>query len=530
MTVIKKRYIGKLTKPETLIAPIVYLLLSSYLLQYYRYRINPDATSYITIAQKYLSGDFYDAVVGHWGPLFSWLLVPLLAIGIPKIIATKVLLMLIGALTIIGVQLLSYRFDISASIRRAIMASVVPIVLFCSLITITPDLLIACILIYYFYIIFSSDYPESESSGIYCGVLGGLAYLAKHYGLPFFLSHFLIMNIVSYLAKKTRAAKALTLRALVLGVTAFLVISCPWIITMSKKYGEMTTGTSAKFVYARYGPDSSGLSWRDTLGLREPPTENAVSAWEDPHFLYLDMEAWSPLESWDNVKQELKNVVNNVTHTRAIFEKFSPFMLVVIVVYFLLCVGAFKRIEKRDLLIKHFVTLVVYTIGYCLIIVTYRFLYATWFLLLLMTGQLLTLVFRYSRLNLWRRGLVLTLVLLSFFAWPFKRLVISANQGKYEYEVAQMLEARYGVGGNIASNSRWHQTLYVVFHLTGRYYGTVRDRTSSGNLITELSENNIDYYLAWDEMESERSSLNHYNEVTGDEIPGLRVYSLKGKE
>ncbi|MHC4720172.1 MAG: hypothetical protein ACYSYT_06835, partial [Planctomycetota bacterium] len=58
------------------------MILGGALVGHYRYQINPDGISYISVAQKYLAGDFAGAINGYWGPLYSWLLMPFLYFGI----------------------------------------------------------------------------------------------------------------------------------------------------------------------------------------------------------------------------------------------------------------------------------------------------------------------------------------------------------------------------------------------------------------------------------------------------------------
>ena len=43
-----------------------YLILGIILIPYYRFQLNPDGVSYISIAQKYLLGDLIHAINGYW--------------------------------------------------------------------------------------------------------------------------------------------------------------------------------------------------------------------------------------------------------------------------------------------------------------------------------------------------------------------------------------------------------------------------------------------------------------------------------
>ncbi len=53
-------------------------LTGALLIPYFQYELNPDGISYFSIAEKYQSGNFKDAVNGMWAPLLPWTLVPFL--------------------------------------------------------------------------------------------------------------------------------------------------------------------------------------------------------------------------------------------------------------------------------------------------------------------------------------------------------------------------------------------------------------------------------------------------------------------
>ena len=53
------------------------------------HQLNPDAIAYMRIAGYYANGQTELAVTGYWGPLLSWLMVPLLKVGAPPLVAGK---------------------------------------------------------------------------------------------------------------------------------------------------------------------------------------------------------------------------------------------------------------------------------------------------------------------------------------------------------------------------------------------------------------------------------------------------------
>ncbi|MDV7402594.1 hypothetical protein RZS08_64830, partial [Arthrospira platensis SPKY1] len=58
-------------------------------LYFYRFQINPDGISYISLAKKYVSGDYTHAVNAYWSPLLVWMSIPFYFIGLNDIIAVK---------------------------------------------------------------------------------------------------------------------------------------------------------------------------------------------------------------------------------------------------------------------------------------------------------------------------------------------------------------------------------------------------------------------------------------------------------
>jgi hypothetical protein len=54
--------------------------------------VNSDVVSYLRTAQHYLDGNMGLAVNGYWGPLFSWLLVPCLALGAAPLTAARIVM------------------------------------------------------------------------------------------------------------------------------------------------------------------------------------------------------------------------------------------------------------------------------------------------------------------------------------------------------------------------------------------------------------------------------------------------------
>jgi len=506
-----------------LLALILYAILGLFFLYFYRYQLDPDGVSYISIAEKYASGDFRHAVNGYWGPLLSWLLAPFLLLGIPPLISTKLLSLCIGALAIVGFRSLSYTFQMSENIRRVLVFSVVLIVLQFAMWIFTPDLLLTCILLYYFNVIFRADYAERAHKGALCGAIGAIAYLAKSYGFAFFLLHFFILNCLHYLGSRTRENKRKVLRNYILGLAVFCVLTGLWVSIISNKYSKLTIGLAGKYSWEVVGPESKGHPVH-YVGFLEPTNETAISGWEDPS--YIKMTPWSPFESWNYFLYELRHILRNV---RAIVEtciSFSPLSVAIVLGYVLICTMPVSKVFFRGEALYPLITMFIYAAGYTLFLVHHRYLWVVCLLLLLMGGHLLHRLFANEFFNTTRRRIAMMFFVLSFVAIPLAQLLRDMNVGKRIYTLNRRLEKWCNISGRVASNENWRESLCLAYHMNLRYYGMPRPGISEVDLERELRRNTIDYFFVWDEGRDYSRFLSDYEEVTRGKAPGLRVYYL----
>ncbi|MCK5505841.1 MAG: glycosyltransferase family 39 protein, partial [Thermodesulfovibrionia bacterium] len=276
-------------------------------------RLTADSMLYFSLAHKYLNGDLSNAINGYWCPLLAWLLIPFLYFGKSDVFAINAINLIIGILTIFGVWKLSYRFEMSEKIRSVLVVALLPITVSYSLVQ-PMDFLLLCILVYYLYIIFSARYSSIVFNGISCGVLGALAYFTKAYAFPFFIVHFLIINIFHYFNSKDTPERKGILKNAVAGFLLFILISGSWIMVISDKYGEYTFSTMRRTNFNAPGPDvvGTGLEFGVPVfhkGFYPPPNETAFVIWEDPS--YLKGDKWSAWDSPRHFKHFIKLVIKN---------------------------------------------------------------------------------------------------------------------------------------------------------------------------------------------------------------------------
>ncbi len=496
-----------------------YLILGFVLLGYYKYQINPDGIIYIRTALKYLSGDFSSAVNAYWGPLLSWLLIPFLYLNqtpVYALFAVKILSIIVGFFTLIGFRQLSYRFEMDEVVRTVLLLIMVPVILYFSLSTITPDLLIVCIMVYYLYLIFSPDYPNKVIYAFLCGVLGAVAFMGKSFMFPFFIVHFLIMNLLHYLYRKDLKIKIT--QNLIIGFIAFLLLSGVWIGMISSKEGKLTFGTSGELNHAIKGPDGPySIGFQQFYqGLSAPGEKNNQKA----------LNRWSPFESWSNFKFQLNMIWNNIIDTLDIYQSFSFLSIIIIICSLMILIPAINRfISGKDLktVLFSLVTILIYSGGYWPVLVEGRYLWPVDILLILLGGFLISLLFDIKKsdyMNL-LKILVLFIFTVSFIYMPITSLYTNLNTGKDIHDLSNTLKTQYGVEGNIASDDNRSDSMYLSFYLNTIYFGRSKKDISSAELQSELDKYKINYYLVWGKN---TPYLIGYTEITNGKLKNLRIY------
>jgi len=510
----------------------VYFGFGIYLLTDYQHQINPDGVSYISIAQKYLQHNFSEALNGYWGPLFSWLLTLPLSLIASPLLAAKILALLIGALALFGIFRLSYRFEIPGFIRGVLLLALIPVILRYAYGAITPDLLIATTLIFYLVIIFDPGYNRRQYHGWLGGALGSLSYLAKSFGLPFFVAHFVLFNGLHYLGSATKIEKKTVIKNFIFGLGVFFLISGSWIFLLSRKYDRLTFSTAAS-----YNAKIGRMGQHHTRMLIAPTNPTAISGWEDPSYIQFEAPTTADSAAGNAAAPTVSNLISawlpgwsrlrtNFHATIAVFKSFSVSAVIIIMAGLVYCGWAAKQ-RRQNVVLQTLLTIGLYSGGYMLIIVEARYLQLTCFLLMLLAASLPGLFFK-DQTSIFRRALITLapiLLLASFALKPLRLLTIAQAPGKNLYALSVKLNNAGDLHGNIASDEQWVKTTCLAFLNNYKYYGAT-GRKPREALLAKLEQYNIDYYFVWDkDVEFDGG----YKEITGGKIPHLKIYSLKEK-
>jgi hypothetical protein len=501
---------------------VTYVALGIYVLPYYRYQINPDGVSYITIAYKYLHGDFGNAINAYWGPMISWLLVPLLFFNLPALYAVKIQMLLVGLITLLGLRQV-FCIYIKGRLRTLLLFPLVPVLLYSSVFAITPDLHLLCALVFYFSAILDPGYPSKVKLGMACGLFGGLAFLCKSFAFPFFILHFLLFNFFRYQSRSDSEGKKRIIRNCLWGFFVFTLISGPWVFLISHKYHTLTFGTAGLGAYrVALNPDMEAI----VEGFHDPPNPTALSFHEDPTPLILETRPWHITDSAAHLKYYLNILVRNIADTLKIFLLFSPATYLFMGILFVRRWGNPDPGLSRGFHRLVLITLVLNVAGYLPVFVEERYL---WISLMLLYGLGTDFMYGfYYRSFPARRIMILgmALCLLSFAVHPSLYLLKHKNLHEDVYLLSHRMKKELGIEGKIASNSHLHLSLAVCYHLGSPYFGYAKRGIGQEGLIRELKKYHIDYYFLWDQGGGEIRLPYPSREVDFPGMPHLTVYKV----
>ena len=499
---------------------LLYLILGAVLLPFFRHQINSDGLSYLSIAMRYAAGDLAGAVNGYWGPLLSWLMVPLIALGIEPLLAGKIVSLGLGAAAAAGLVRLARFMPLTEKLRWITLLSLLPFLATASLRALFPDLLVVALTLHYLAFVFADGYEDRLRNGLWCGLLGGLLYYAKAYGFYVFLLHFAVMGLLRLLRADDGRRRLALVRNHALGLAVFAVLAGAWIGVLSARYGEPTISTTGVFNHALAGPASRGQPMH-YLGFLPPQDERAFSAWETP--TTIPIADWS-LRDPGGLRHQLGLLKDNLKLLGRDITAYSRLMALILVGSLLLCVQPLRRLLRDGPTLYPLVTVAVFPAGYLLMLLEVRYVWICPLLITLMGARLLGMFMESGLGTRPRRIAAIALFVVSVIIYPVKLIVQGVGQGERVRAVAATL-ADLGLerGARTASNREWADSLYLAYHLDSRYYGERGDLTDE-QVAAALQEHRVRYYLVWDPEPAAAAPREGWTEITAGRVPRLAVY------
>src|SRR5215831_12354733 len=301
--------ISPLSRPTKLVATaylvqIMFAVKSVWLLR--ESILNPDAVSYMRIAQYYLSGQTDLMVSGVWGPLLSWLIVPWLVVFDNPLLATH---------AAVAVSAVGFLFGCHCVLRAARLPDIAIIIgiwttAFLSVawsgIVTGPDLLMAGLFCYGTSLLLSDKWVANPRRALGAGMILGAAYLAKHVALP--ASALMIIALAGTNVAVYPSSLRQTVRATTIVVAGILIVAGPWIGILSYKYGRPLFSTIGPIQHAIVGPPDMPRDHPDHLRFYKPEP-GRISMSEDP--TNLPYNYWSPFQSVAYAIHQVKIIHRN---------------------------------------------------------------------------------------------------------------------------------------------------------------------------------------------------------------------------
>jgi hypothetical protein len=246
-----------------------------------RYSMDPDGMCYLDLGDAFFHRKWFDAVNGYWSPLYSWLLGLAMFLGKPSrqwefpLVHVVNLVIYLGALAGFEFFLRSLLpqgaptrtasngtagTGIPALSQVSLLALAYSLFLWTSLELISiwgvsPDLCVAGFVYLIAGLLLRIRAKSSLALYLFLGVVLGLAYLTKAVMFPL---GFAFLGIGFFCVAREKRLGYLLVTTL-----AFLAVSAPWLVALSRAKGRFDFGDSGRLNYsALVSPGGRNLNWQ----------------------------------------------------------------------------------------------------------------------------------------------------------------------------------------------------------------------------------------------------------------------------
>lgn len=455
------------------LAQLLLLLLAGWVR---RHALNPDAVAYLRIAGYYAHGPRELAVSGYWGPLLSWLMTPLLAIGFSPLPAARVVMALTAVFFLRSCLAVFRAFELPETLQRLGAWLAVILSVCWSVENITPDLFAAGLVGYAVSFMLRPAWHERLWTAGCAGILWGLAFLAKAATLPLAL---MVIIGMSFLWRHggVRDGKKIV-RGALLTLLAFGCIAGPWVAIISGKYHQLTISRSAQLNHAMVGPSDVNRYYPLDRDLRGPEA-GRVTFWEDPDLPY---PGWSPLANVANAEHQLQIILRNVPRVIFMLSCVCALFPVLLLVF---AGNIFGSESRRSLATQRWwwawlpvAALGAVYLGGNLLISEQRYFYAAYPFLFVLCIGMFTGSGQVAR---WRSCIIALAFLVPTLARPTVWRLPGTTAGDCAWTLAGKLST-LGIAGPVASSAQMpggRAGMYVAFHLDVPWYGDAQQPTAA---------------------------------------------------
>lgn len=507
---------------------VLYLFLGFYLAPLlWHYIDGIDMLNYISIAHKYQRGEFYDAINDYWSPLIPWLLTPLLYTGADAFLLFKILQVIIGFIPLyICISFLEKtNFPLLIKVFAGLVFAL--LILSFGLLYGSPDLLFVSLLLIYFS--YTTTNYISSKNGTKAGITGGILFLAKAYGFPFFILHFCCINCYYWFTNKSKEARNTLYNNALKGFTFFFIISGIWIACLSSKNKSFTISGSGKYNFSLIGPEYS-LKEECYLchpaherGLFLPANKTAVNITEEPS--KFEMHRWSPFTSLQNFKHWLIFIKTNLL-SFYYFDVQLQYGTVCLLIFIIYLIAYKKRTQLPSNILLMASSALLYTLCYSLVIInpryiwinTFTFSFATFYLISAIAQKeknkfiiicfalplLALLVKRPIKELMYLKDKDVTIGKLSSDIMHIKSTIENTMQENNNlFTVIDSLKKRpdlQGIWVNEQQKGRenYLTTALLCYYTNNKHYGELTSKIINKEGYQQLNIYHVNFYLIWD--------------------------------
>jgi hypothetical protein len=307
------------------------------------------------------------------------------------------------------------------------------------------------------------------------GAIGGFAYYAKAYSLPFFV---LNTAVCTWFLSGKNFKK--WMRVMTVSVLVILAFAFPWMYALYTKYGIWTTSTAGALNMSWYLVGHP--EWKEGIDILLPPVyHNSPYYWEDPYVSNGHISHF--WDSWHLFGlQILRFGLNCITLLLCILQFSVLFPLIVLLVLYNIFnkkLFASSSVEEK---IIYFSILLLPT-GYIMVHLESRYLWYALPLGMLIGGLYIQ---KYNS-NYERKKKYAVIVLsLSLMVYPLLKLKDMYHLGKDEYLFAQRLKSIGFKGQDFVSNVHPRLLSKIAYFSGNRFYVVSKQKPPASALDIEM--------------------------------------------
>ena len=450
--------------------------------------MHPDATGYLSVAEKIAAGNYLSSVNGIWSPLGSWILVPFIKAGGDAILFSKYLNGIYGLISLILFFYIIRKLKIYFLPAVLMMGAVVLLFLHFSFSRLFADNLVVTILLAYFYIVNSKDFVNNYRKIIAAGFVGALAFYAKAYSFYFVLVHLPI--VIIYLEKQITGKyfSKSALKKIFTGIVVLGIVSSFWFIALHNKYGHFilgqknVTGTLTEL----YKPNKK---------LIYPPANGDYAFFDD--ISSINVVELTPLDNLSLLYIQIKLSLNNILLLKTLNE-FSVFFWMIIFLSVMLIFYKKKLHILNSNIAPILIFIFIWSAGFLVFSVQLRFYWLIDLVVLCLCGILLTTLIQTFFLSKKQQILYCSIIILSFYIYPLMELKKDYGSDKNLFELTKKLDVNY-IKGNILAgiqtDENYSNSIIVNYLNKSKLFGTYTRNFTSAEILNAVQNYSINYYF-----------------------------------